>query len=217
MDSRKPLRIPTGRLALALAVAAVVSPACASSGQVRFGTDHFLAVFDRAWTMSAEARPAGECYLFRRGGDDPEVHVCAWHARQPIADAPAEALRRLASEADLSLPSGEAHVAACNGAGRAFTLLGNQAAAFDLMAADHWSTTVAATQADGSLVAVIVRRPVASGAICDRQQAADALVQSLLTGFGPAPDPWMQPAQRGAIPADSRAVPMPRAPTAPRS
>jgi len=217
MDPRTPLRIPTRRLATALALAAVLGLACASSGQVRFGTEHFLAVFDRAWTVSAEARPAGECYVFRRGGDDPEVHVCAWHARQPIADAPAEALRRLARQADLSLPSGEAHAAACSGGGREFTLLGNQAAAFDLMAADHWSTTVAATQADGSLVAVIVRRPVASGAICDRQQAADALVQNLLAGFGPAPGPWFQPAQRGATPADSRAVPVPVAPAAPRS
>jgi hypothetical protein len=68
-------------------------------------------------------------------------------------------------------------------------LLGQTLRPGDAITGEHWQTRILAAQAEGSLVAVMARRPKASASTCESLRSMDEEVRRFVDGIDPVAMP----------------------------
>jgi hypothetical protein len=163
-----------------LAAAASLS-ACTAPASYRVTSDHFTATFRRPWQVVWERDGDVEALLFEHPTDPIEVRVYAWLLRRPLGNPNAEALGRLWGRPSLALPwhrptSGSD--IACRAGVQRVAIVGSQSPPVDLRSS-HWRTVLVSAQAEGSLLAIVARRPAAMAAGCAQLEHMVRVVQGL--------------------------------------
>lgn len=189
----------------------LVAAGCAAPTRYKVDDTLFTLEFDRGWEIGRDASGDTIEYVFRRARDDVEVHVVAWLVRRPLEDAATEALRRLRSSSTLELGAHRPVAGtrlSCLPEGRKVRIFEEEQPLVDLIQDGRWRSLLAAGHADGSLVAVVVRRPGASATRCESVSEMDQALEGIVRGLRPSRWPLApSPPTSGGY---TRTIPVPR-------
>lgn len=170
---------------LAMTAAVLLLIGCGSSGTYRVQTSHFMATYDRAWKIQREREGRVVGIRFKQDGHDLEVRVFGWLARHQIRTPNAEAMGRLWDEETVELRNHRPALRLACGEPRGLTLFGEERPVATL-ASTRWHTLVVSAQAEGSLVAVVARRPTQAVENCDEVRSMNDAVQALIADLRPS-------------------------------